>query len=1525
MGNDGSEDGSPKEHIILHGELDLWIIEAKALPNMDLPSERMRRCFTMFGTCSTPFGNRPTKTASGKQAMITSDPYVSVCLAGATVAQTRIISNCENPSWEEHFCVPVAHPVVKVEFHVKDNDVLGAELIGVVEISVDKIISGKPINDWFPIIGNHGNCLKPFPELHVSIQFKPVEGNPLYKNGVGAGPDYKGVPNTYFPLRKGGSVTLYQDAHVPNNMLPEIVLDGGKIFQQGKCWEDICHAILEAQHLIYIIGWSVYHRVKLVREPTKPLPSGGELALGELLKYKSQEGIRVVMLIWDDKTSHDKLFLKTEGVMQTHDEETKRFFKHSSVHCVLSPRYASNKLSIFKQQVVGTLFTHHQKCVLLDTASGNNRKITAFIGGLDMCDGRYDTPEHRLFKDVGSVFQNDIHNPTFPPNDHGPREPWHDLHCKIEGPAAYDILTNFEQRWRKAKKRDFKIKKVTNRHDDALIRLDRVSWIVSPTSNRDGEQNVRVSSEEDRENWHVQVFRSIDSGSVKGFPKGVQDAEAQNLICGKNLKIDKSIHVAYIKAIRSAQRFIYIENQYFVGSSFYWPSYKNAGADNLIPMELALKVASKIKANERFSVYIVVPMWPEGVPTASATQEILYWQAQTMGMMYQVVTSALQDAGLFDQYHPQDYLNFYCLGNREAPSSSQPHQPTDNRGLLLAQKFRRFMIYVHAKGMIVDDEYVIMGSANINQRSMDGSRDTEIAMGAYQPHHTWAAEKNLHPHGQVYGYRMSLWAEHLGGVEDTYQDPESLECVKRVNDIAKLNWKAFVSEEHREMKGHLMTYPVQIGRDGRVSSLPGYESFPDVKMASMGQPPPPPPLKRREAPAASREDDKMIITPLGAGNEVGRSCVHMTFKGKTVMFDCGIHPAYSGMAALPYFDEIDPSTIDVLLVTHFHLDHAASLPYFLEKTTFKGRVFMTYATKAIYKLLLTDYIKVSKVSVEDMLFDEQDINSSMDKIEVIDFHQTVEVEGIRFWCYTAGHVLGAAMFMVDIAGVRVLYTGDYSREEDRHLRAAETPEFSPDVCIIESTYGVQHHQPRHIREKRFTDVIHTTVAQGGRVLIPVFALGRAQELLLILDEYWSNHPELHNIPIYYASPLAKRCLSVYETYTLSMNDRIRNAKSNPFIFKHISPLKSIENLKDVGPSVVMASPGGLQSGLSRQLFDKWCTDKKNSCVIPGYVVEGTLAKTIINEPKEVTSMTGLSVPLNMQVHYISFSAHADSVQTSAFLEELRPPNIILVHGEANEMGRLKQKLVTQFADRNTKILTPKNCQSVEMYFNSQKMAKAIGRLAEKTPEVGESVSGLLVKKGFSYQIMASDDLHVFSQLSTANVTQRITIPYASGFTVIKHRLKQIYESVESSVDEESGVPTLRVHDRVTLKQDTDKHISLHWASDPISDMVSDSVVALILNINREVPKVVVESEDIKTEEENVKKAEKVIHALLVSLFGDVKPGENGKLVISVDGNVAQLDKQSGDVESENEGLKERVKTAFRRIQSAVKPIPLRAT
>ncbi|XP_076936541.1 phospholipase D delta-like [Bidens hawaiensis] len=822
--------------VYLHGDLDLTVVEARSLPNMDLLSDHMHRCITLFHTCKQL---DKTKSSHRRRKIITSDPYVTVSVGEATVARTPVIPNSQNPVWNEHFVTPLAHPATEIEFQVKDNDVIGADLIGVVKVSAERVASGESIDEWFDVIGPNGKPAKPDAAIRLKIKFTSCNDR-NYNNNI----ELFGLKDSYFPVRHGGNVTLYQDAHVPEGGLPEIELDGDKVFKQRGCWEDICHAILEAHHLVYIVGWSIYDKVKLVREPNRALPNGWDLSLGELLKYKSQEGVRVLLLVWDDKTSHNKFFFKTEGVMQTHDEETWKFFKHSSVHCVLSPRYASNKLSIFKQKVVGTLYTHHQKCVIVDTqARGNNRKISAFIGGLDLCDGRYDTPEHRLFRDLDTVFANDYHNPTFTAGTKGPRQPWHDLHCKIDGPAAYDVLKNFEQRWRRATKwsefgRHFK--KISHWHDDSLIKLERISWILSPNSNiSNDDPALWVTKENDPENWHVQVFRSIDSGSLR-FPKDVRSAESQlgiNLVCAKNLVIDRGIQKAYIQAIRSAKNFIYIENQYFLGSSYAWSSHKDAGADHLIPVELALKIASKIRSNERFSVYIVIPMWPEGVPSSASVQEILFWQGQTMQMMYEVIARELKSSNL-ENAHPQDYLNFYCLGNREQCDEhvSNSGSQTSNGGSVSAsQKHGRFMIYVHAKGMIVDDEYVIIGSANINQRSMAGSRDTEIAMGAYQPHHTWAHKKR-HPRGQVYGYRMSLWAEHTGKVEDYFKQAESLTCVKNINKLAEDNWEKFTNDDYTPLQGHLLKYPIKVDSDGKVTSLPGHEHFPDVGGKVLGSP-----------------------------------------------------------------------------------------------------------------------------------------------------------------------------------------------------------------------------------------------------------------------------------------------------------------------------------------------------------------------------------------------------------------------------------------------------------------------------------------------------------------------------------------------------------------------------------------------------------------------------------------------------------------------------------------------------------------
>ncbi|CAE6144450.1 unnamed protein product [Arabidopsis arenosa] len=798
--------------LLLHGNLDIWVSCANNLPNMDL----------FHKTLGVVFGGMSNMIEGQLSKKITSDPYVSISVAGAVIGRTYVISNSENPVWQQHFYVPVAHHAAEVHFVVKDSDAVGSQLIGIVTIPVEQIYSGARIEGTYSIRDSNGKPCKPGATLSLSIQYTSMDKLSVYHSGVGAGPYYQGVPGTYFPLREGGSVTLYQDAHVPEGMLPGIKLGNGMCYEHGKCWHDMFHAICQARRLIYITGWSVWHNARLVRDKEDP---ASECTLGELLRSKSQEGVRVLLLVWDDPTSQNILGYMTDGVMGTHDEEIRRFFKDSSVQVLLCPRNAGKRHSWVKQREVGTIYTHHQKTLIVDAdAGGNRRKIVAFVGGLDLCDGRYDTPQHPLFRTLQTDHKGDYHNPTFTGNVSGcPREPWHDLHSKIDGPAAYDVLTNFEERWLKAAK-PHRINKLKTSYDDALLRIDRIPDILRVL-------DAPTVSANDPEAWHVQIFRSIDSNSVKGFPKDPKYATSKNLVCGKNVLIDMSIHTAYVKAIRAAQHFIYIENQYFIGSSYDWNAHKDIGANNLIPMEIALKIADKIRARERFAAYIVIPMWPEGVPTGAATQRILYWQHKTMQMMYGTIYNALVEAGLEGEYSPQDYLNFFCLGNREMMNgtneSGTGSASNENTPQASCRKSRRFMIYVHSKGMVVDDEYVVIGSANINQRSMEGTRDTEIAMGAYQPQHTWARRQSG-PRGQIYGYRMSLWAEHMALLDDCFVEPESLECVRKVRTMAEENWKQFRSEEVSEMSGHLMKYPVEVDRKGKVRPLPGSQEFPDV-------------------------------------------------------------------------------------------------------------------------------------------------------------------------------------------------------------------------------------------------------------------------------------------------------------------------------------------------------------------------------------------------------------------------------------------------------------------------------------------------------------------------------------------------------------------------------------------------------------------------------------------------------------------------------------------------------------------------
>ncbi|KAK7285026.1 hypothetical protein RJT34_19783 [Clitoria ternatea] len=207
-----------------------------------------------------------------------------------------------------------------------------------------------------------------------------------------------------------------------------------------------------------------------------------------------------------------------------------------------------------------------------------------------------------------------------------------------------------------------------------------------------------------------------------------------------------------------------------------------------------------------------------------------------MEMMYKDVIQALKAKGNMED--PLNYLTFFCLGNWEVKKSGEyvpPKSPLRHTHYIRAQEARRFMIYVHSKMMIVDDEYIIIGSSNINQRSMDGSRDSEISMGAYQAYHLASGQP---ARGQIHGFRMSLWYEHLGLLNDSFYHQESKECIKKVNQVANDYWKLYTSESlEQDLPGHLLRYPIQIANDGTIKMLKGFQYFPDTRALVLGKRP----------------------------------------------------------------------------------------------------------------------------------------------------------------------------------------------------------------------------------------------------------------------------------------------------------------------------------------------------------------------------------------------------------------------------------------------------------------------------------------------------------------------------------------------------------------------------------------------------------------------------------------------------------------------------------------------------------------
>ncbi|CAN6224374.1 unnamed protein product [Urochloa humidicola] len=426
---------------------------------------------------------------------------------------------------------------------------------------------------------------------------------------------------------------------------------------------------------------------------------------------------------------------------------------------------------------------------------------------------------------------------------------------------------------------------------------------------------------------------------------------------------------------------------------------------------------------------------------------------------------------------------------------------------------------------------------------------------------------------------------------------------------------------------------------------------------------------------------------LGAGQEVGKSCVVATIGGKRVMFDCGMHMGYHDRRHYPDFARAlaawgapDFTTaLSCVVITHFHLDHIGALPYFTEVCGYHGPIYMTYPTKALAPFMLEDYRKVTMDQRgEAEQYSYEDILRCMKKVIPSDLKQTVQVDkDLVIRAYYAGHVLGAAMIYAKVGDASMVYTGDYNMTPDRHLGAAQIDRLKLDLLITESTYAKTIRDSKHAREREFLKAVHKCVSGGGKVLIPTFALGRAQELCMLLDDYWERMNL--KIPIYFSAGLTIQANMYYKMLIGWTSQKIKDSHAvhNPFDFKHVCHFER-SFINNPGPCVLFATPGMISGGFSLEAFKKWAPSEKNLITLPGYCVSGTVGhKLMSGKSTKIVLDKDTHIDVRCQIHQLAFSPHTDSKGIMDLTEFLSPKHVILVHGEKPQMAYLKERIESE--------------------------------------------------------------------------------------------------------------------------------------------------------------------------------------------------------------------------------------------------------
>ena len=445
---------------------------------------------------------------------------------------------------------------------------------------------------------------------------------------------------------------------------------------------------------------------------------------------------------------------------------------------------------------------------------------------------------------------------------------------------------------------------------------------------------------------------------------------------------------------------------------------------------------------------------------------------------------------------------------------------------------------------------------------------------------------------------------------------------------------------------------------------------------------------------------EVYIFCLGGVKQVGRSCFIVMTSESKIMLDCGINPGENNaIDAYPRIDWFDfkLEDLDAIIISHAHIDHQGFLPT-LFKYGYDGPVYCTEPTLPLMNLLQLDSVKISQNNGVYCPYEIRDINEIIKHCITLPYGKPTDISpDTTITLNNAGHIMGSATVHLNISGAHnILYSGDYKYAKTQLLDSAVSNYPRVETLITESTYGASSDlmPDQRVVYNSFTENINQTLTNGGKVLIPVPAVGRAQEIMLVLDKEMKEG-RLIEAPIYIEGMISEAS-AIHMSYAHYLGQEVRRSVSqgiNPFQSEYFTVVngwgKRDEVLKDQNPAIIMATSGMLEGGPSVEYFKEIATKENNKMIFVSYQINGTLGRRVLDGNTNEVSMMEKNgkvkvIPLKCKTQKIDgFSGHSDFNQILNFVSRIKPKRVLVNHGERTKSENTASTIYNKLGIRSS--------------------------------------------------------------------------------------------------------------------------------------------------------------------------------------------------------------------------------------------------